>query len=116
MSYVNLINSNVSLAFNLVKDLAVDALIVKASRSDFDFTTGATDQTFTSLPAKAIFVEEKKSSKEVNTSVKTVMIKTRESGDISTLDKLSVSNVIWNFTNIVRSNGYITIAEVAREV
>lgn len=116
MSYVNLINSNINLAFNLVKDLAVDAFIVKASRADFNFSTGSSNQAYTNTPAKVIIIEEKKKSKEVNTTVKTAMIKTREAGDISTLDKLSITGVTWNFTNIVRSDGYITLAEIAKEV
>lgn len=116
MSYSALVDSNLNKAFNLVKDLAVDVILVKKTKSEFNFSTGEAEASSTSITTKAIFIEEKKTSKDVNSSVKQVMLKTKSVGDLTLFDTLQAGAVIWKFTNILKSDGYITIAEVSREL
>ena len=41
MSYKALIDSNLTLAFDMLKDLAVDVVLNESSNNDFNFATGA---------------------------------------------------------------------------
>jgi hypothetical protein len=117
MSYSNLINTNLNLAFRMLKDLAVDATLLRHQDVDFNFATGTHPALLTQIPIKIIEVESEKKSQEHNTVIKTVMIRNKElNGDINALDKISIGGVVWRCSNIMKSDGYITMAAIAKEV
>lgn len=116
MSYSNLINTNLNLAFRLLKDLAKDATLLRHQDVEFNFATGSHPSLLTQIPIKFIDVESEKRSQEHNTVIRTVMIRNKEiNGDINALDKLVVDGVTWRLSNIMKSDGYITLAAIARE-
>lgn len=122
MSYSALIDSNLIRAFNLVKDLAVDAVLIKNSKKDFNFATGIAESSNTQLPVKVIIMEDKKNargsepSKEVNSIVRQVMVRTKSVGDLTTFDSLLINGATWKFTNLLQTNTYITVAEISKEL
>ena len=60
MGYKQLIDSKVNLAFNLLKDLAVEAVLTKKTGQTFDFANLAVAATDTNLTVKVIEAEAKK--------------------------------------------------------
>jgi hypothetical protein len=116
MSYTKLIDKQLTLAFNKVKDLAVNAIVLKRTNGEFNFATGliASGAT-TQIHVKAIVVDQEKSSKDVNTEVRQVMFKTQEVTEITLLDKIVINDVTWAFSNMLKSNGYVTVAEISKE-
>ncbi len=117
MSYSNLINTNLNLAFRLLKDLAKDATLWRHSDADFNFATGTHPALITQVPIKLIEVKSEKKSQEHNTVIKTVMIRVKElDGDITALDKIAIGSETWRVSNIMKSDGYVMMADIAREV
>jgi hypothetical protein len=116
MSYSNLINSNLNLAFRMLKDLAQDAILIKHQDVEFNFALGSHPALLTNIPIKLIVVGTEKKSQEHNTVITNVMIRTKEIGDINGLDKISIGGVVWRCSNILKSDGYITLAAIAKEV
>lgn len=115
MSYVNLVNSKLTMAFNLVKDLAKDAVLVKRDNAVFDFASNAVVSGSSLVTVKCILIKAKTSSRSINTTVQEVMFKTSELNTITDLDKLIIDDVTWKFSNILQSDGYITVAQVSKE-
>jgi hypothetical protein len=117
MSYSNLINTNLNLAFRLLKDLAKDAILWRHTSVEFNFATGSHPALLTQVPIKLIEVKSEKKSQDHNTSIKTVMIRVKElSGDITALDKIEIAGETWRVSNIMKSDGYVMMADIAREV
>jgi hypothetical protein len=116
MSYSNLINTNITLAFKMLKDLAVDATIFKRSVSEFDFGSGVADLSTTSVAVKVIVIGSEKKSQEHNTVISQIMLRSKEVLDVTALDKITINGVSWRFSNILKSNGYIIVAAIAKEV
>jgi hypothetical protein len=116
MSYANLINSNITLAFKMLKDLAVDATIYKRSSTEFDFGSGVVDTSTSTVAVKVIVVDSEKKSQEHNTLITQIMLRSKEILDVTSLDKITINGVSWRFSNILKSNGYIIVAAIAREV
>jgi hypothetical protein len=117
MSYVNLIDSNLTMAFNLVKDLAKPAVLNKKGNVSFDFETGTTKTSNNSNTAiKVIVTDISKKSKEHNAVMRQVMFKAKGLGDIKMYDSLLIDNEVWNFGNFLKSEGYIIVAEIFKEV
>jgi hypothetical protein len=116
MSYSNLIDTNITLAFKMLKDLAVDATIYRRAVTEFDFGTGVTDLSTTTIPVKVIVINSEKKSQEHNTLINQIMLRSKEVLDVTALDKITINGVSWRFSNILKSNGYIIVAAIAREV
>lgn len=114
MGYARLIDTGLARAFNQVKDLAKDALLDKTTGSDFDFGTGETVGTKTTLPVKIIIVEAKNKPKEDSTSMVQMLIKATESGNLSSYDRITVEGVSYKVVQIVKTNGYLHVINVAK--
>lgn len=116
MSYVNLINSQLTKAFNLVKDLAVVATLQRKTGSDFDFGSATVSHTaIEETPVKVVLMDLKKKSETHNVIKKQVMMKSKDFVDISLYDSLTLSGVVWRFGPVLQSNGYLAVAEVFKE-
>lgn len=116
MSYRSLVDAQVRKAFNLLKDLAVDAVLNKKGAAAFDFGTG--EATLTSdgnIPTKIIEVEAKKPSKKTNVTEKTVMMKSQDVGDLNLFDTITVDGVEWKLGSPIKNDGYILITTMFRE-
>ena len=117
MSYRNLIDAQVRKAFTLLKDLAEDVVLTKATDASFNFGTGEAAITSPNpIVTKAVIVDTKKTSKDRNTKEKLVLMKTQYTGSITLYDSFTYKNEIWKFGDVISDDGHITIAHVFREV
>jgi hypothetical protein len=120
MSYKNLINTNLTKAFNLIKDLAEDVIFVKRNSTVFDFNAAdLKTSTTTQVVLKAIVINSKKNSKTDsghNTSKKQIMLKSKDVGDISLYDSLILNNETWKFGPVLQNTGFVILAEISKEV
>lgn len=116
MSYSSLINSNLNKAFNLVKDLAVDAVFTKKADKSFNFATRAVKSSSgETITSKVIVLDSKKPSKDRNTVTQQIMLKTIELGDLSLYDSVSINNISWKLGSFIKDDGFINIVELTRE-
>ena len=116
MSYKALVNSNVTLAFNLIKDLAEDVILVKSSDNDFDFETATASEKTVNISTKAVVIKDAKKSKAHNAIKRQVMFKTRNLGDLTAYDRVMIEGKEWRFGPMINNDGYTVLAEVYREV
>jgi len=117
MGYKALVNSQVRSAFNLIKDLAEDVTFVKKLDSSFNFNTlEAKVSSSVSVITKAVVTESKKVSEEHNAMNKLVMLKTQDIGDITAYDTLVLNGQNWKIGTSILSDGFVTIAEIHKEV
>jgi len=116
MSYSSLINSNLNKAFNLVKDLAVDATFTKRSDKSFNFATRTVKSSSgETITTKIIVLDSKKPSKDRNTVTQQIMLKTAELGDLSLYDSIMIGTTSWKLGKFIRDDGFINIVELERE-
>jgi hypothetical protein len=116
MGYKSLIDKNLSLAFNLTKDLATDITLLKKTSTDYNFATGAVDVLTTeTVTVKGIVIQTEKNSKERNTSKQQVMLKRADVGDITKYDTLQYDSKVWNIGEIPKNDGYIVLVDIYRE-
>ena len=117
MSYKALVDSNVTLAFNLLKDLAVDATLSKSGTVTFDFDTASNvESTRAELPIKAVVVDDDKKSDKSNSIVRQLLFKTRGLGDLNAYDRINIDGHEWQFGPLINNDGYTILAEIYREV
>lgn len=117
MGYQALIDSNLNKAFNLSKDLAKDVVFVRKPDPAFNFGTAeASFSTTQNVSTKAIIYESKKKSKEINTVIKELMLKSKEIGDATLYDSVTIDSQNWNIVSIPKNDGFVSIVEVSREV
>lgn len=118
MGYKSLVDSNITLAFNLLKDMAEDAVLNKSSSAEFDFGVGLmkTDNALKNLPIKAVVIDDDKTSKEHNSIKRQILFKTRGLGDINAYDTITIDGNLWRFGPKINDDGYTILAEIYREV
>lgn len=116
MGYLALIDANLNRAFNLAKDLAVDVTLTKQTNVGFDFSSATTTGTPTTLTAKGIIVEKKKTSKETNSVSTQLMLKSREVGDLTQFDTVQIGATTYRVGSVLKSNGHITLVELDKGV
>ena len=116
MSYSSLINSNITRAFNLVKDLAVDATFIKKSDKSFNFATRTVKSSNSeTITTKVMVLDSKKPSKDRNTVTQQIMFKTEDLGDLSLYDSILINTTSWKLGNFIKDDGFINIIEIERE-
>jgi len=116
MSYTALIDSNLTKAFNLVKDLAVLGTFNKKSGVSFDFTTGeTTTASTTTITTKVVIIDLKKTSDKSNTVRKQILFKSRNLEDLTFYDTITINGVIWKLGEIIHSNNFTTLLNIFKE-
>ena len=116
MSYQALIDANLNRAFNLIKDLAKDIVLTRQTNPNFDFGTGtAKFGTPVTVATKAVIIEDKKPNDNRNTIKRQMMLKTKEIGDINQYTTVSINNETWNIGDVIKNDGFITLADIHRE-
>ena len=116
MGYRAIVNSNVTTAFNMLRDLAEDVTLNESSGETFDFGTGETvagDNK--SVTVKAVVIQDDKQSTEHNTIKRQILFKTRGLGDINVYDSVVISGDTWRFGSTLNDDGYTVLAEVYKE-
>lgn len=115
MGYKQLIDSNLIRAFNMLKDLAVDAQFTRRTGQGFNFGTGVVSTTPENLIVKIVRVEEKKKNSQRNTAQQTLMLKTAQIGEVKQNDYFTISAEIWTVSAVPKNDGFITVVEVTKE-
>lgn len=117
MGFSNLIDSNLTRAFNLVKDLAIEAVFTLKSGTSFNFGNAETTHTSsTSSTVKAVVMESsKKKASSQNTIERTLMFKSKDLIDVSGYDSVAIAGEVWNVGQTVKNDGRITILSIYRE-
>lgn len=116
MSYRASVDAQVRKAFNLLKDLAVDAVLSKKSGADFDFGTGDVNLTSAgNISTKIVITDAKKTSKKTNVTEKIIMMKSQDVGDLNLFDTVTVDGVEWKLSAPIKNDGFILITGMFRE-
>lgn len=116
MSYKALIDSNLSLAFNLLKDLATEVVLTKKTVPQFNFGNGnaefGANQT---VITKAIEINSNKTSENRNTIQKELMLKSKDVGDLTNYTTVTINSNTWNLGEIQKNDGFILLVKIFRE-
>jgi hypothetical protein len=116
MGYQSLIDRNLSKAFTLVKDLALDAVFTKKSNLEFSFSTAEMNTPKNeNINAKIIVTETKKPANDRNTFEKIIMVKSKDVGDLNWYSTVKFENKTWNISSIQKNDGFVLMANVFRE-
>lgn len=116
MAYKGLMDSSLRLAFNQMKDLAELATFNKVSAKSFDFTSGdASVVTAAAVATKVVVIEASNPSQKSKTTTLTVMVKSKEIGEVKSLEKVSLRGAIWSVVKEIKTDGFIYVLELARE-
>jgi len=116
MSYTNLINKNLNLAFNLIGDLSTDFIFTKTENNSFNFSNSVVSSNTVSVATKGLVVKSEKNSQNTNVINKEIIVKSAELGDIKAFDSVSIQNTTWKLGNIIQDSGYIIRINIFREV
>lgn len=119
MSYKNLIDKSLRIAFLNLKDLAID-ITIESFVTTFDFNSGETANKGTKISVKAVNISNKKgkqndSSKDL-TDIKEVefMLKRPSSFDIKIGDVIIENSSKYTVARIVKDDGYISIVQAVK--
>lgn len=116
MSYKNLIDSKLKVAFNAVKDLAKEATLTKKNAASFNFGTGETELTNSeTVSTKIVVAQSAKKSADRNTINAQILLKSSEVGDLNNYATIAFESNIWNFSDIQKNDGFILVANIYRE-
>lgn len=117
MGYRTLIDKSLTLAFNLLKDLAVNITLIRKTNTTFDFSTAdVTKGTVANTIIKAVILDGTKTSPEHNANRKQIIFKSKGIDDITMYDSILLENETWKFGPIISNSGYIISAEIFKEV
>jgi hypothetical protein len=117
MGYTQLIDSNLALAFRLVKDLATDVQLVEKDVGEFNFSDSTIPATAsTTKNIKAVVIDTKKKSDIKNVLKKEILIQSRNISDLTIYDSVIISGVTWKFGPILANNNFTILAEIYREI
>jgi uncharacterized protein YaaQ len=116
MSYLRLIDNNLSKAFSLIKDLATDATFIKKSNTTFNFNTGiAKPKVSETVDAKVIIMDKLKRSRDRNTQSQQIMFKSNDVGDLTLYDSVIINEITWKLGAHIKNDGFINIIEISKE-
>ena len=116
MSYQTLIDNNLARAFNLIKDLAIDVVLTKKPNPTFDFGTGtASFSASQTITTKAVVIDIKKKAEDRNTIEKQLMLKSKETGDITRYATVQFDSKTWTIGEIPKNDGFIFLVNIYRE-
>jgi hypothetical protein len=117
MAYNALIERNVTLAFNLVKDLAVNVVFTKTTSANFDFNTASLNEVTGQVKTiKAILFDGKKPTKDATEIVKTIMFKSSDIDDVNLYDTISYKGKIFKIDAPIKDFGFIWIFNIIEEL
>jgi len=116
MSYRNLIDSNLRIAFKLLKDLVDDISIVKRSNSDFDFLNNEITASEETIYLKAIIIESTNSNSKSNSKKSQCLIQKSDVTTLSVGDVFNYKGLDYKITNSIKDDGSILLFDVEREV
>lgn len=116
MSYKNLINVNISLAFKLLKDLAEDGQLVKTTKGSFDFgNMTAASTAATPIPVKVIPTDQNTRSEDRKVKTYNLLFRVAEILTIDRGDKITLLGGTYTINSVIRSNRFIYFVDAVKE-
>jgi len=116
MSYRNMIDSNLRIAFKLLKDLVEDIYIEKITEASFDFETNEVVNNIERIYLQAIILDSSKNNSKTNSVRKQCLIKKSDVGTISVGDSFNYKNNIFKIVNSIKDDGSILLFDIEQEV
>ena len=114
MAYKSLIDSSLTRAYQLAKDLAEDVTFTKKS-GEFNFSTMETASADTSVVVKTIVTDGKQAKEDRSVKIKQLMFRSKDLGSISLFDTVVIQGETWKLGDVIKDSGYIIVAEAYRE-
>lgn len=116
MSYRAMVENNVDKAFKLIGDLAITVTLNKKTKATFDFNTLDVKTTLLSgIVTNAVMLTNDKRTAEHNTRSVSLMLKTKEIGDINLFDSVTIGTDVFKIGPIISTDSYITNVEILKE-
>lgn len=116
MAYLPLIDKQLRVAFNQVKDIAVIGYFRKRTNASFDFNTVTASETVsTAIPAKVIIIDGVKQDKGASRIKKQLMVKSKEIGELSQYDTVEINGKVWTISGQIKNSGFIYVLEIMGE-
>jgi hypothetical protein len=117
MGYRNLINTQLKLAFNAVKDLATVTTVVNKTNSGFDFNSkGVTVPRTANVSAKVVALDRREQGRAENkVTVRDCLLRQQEVGDVNEGDTISLDDGSYVVGPITNSEGFTISFEAFKE-
>lgn len=117
MGYRTLIEGNLTKAFKLMKDLAVQAVFTKKTSNTFNFGTGVVSEGTSDHPAKVVFIEDIKREGDTNVTARYIMFQTSDVGDINSFDTVRIGDNTYKIglpvgSGSLKSNGFTSLVNI----
>ena len=118
MGYKSLIDKQLKLAFTQLKDLAVNVKFVKKQGVGFDFIAGEASVASpdVELIVKVVFTDSQKVSEDHNAKRRSLMVKTKDVGDLTSIDYVMFEGKRWTINPEIQDTGFITNLSISREL
>ena len=114
--YKSLIDKQLALAFNQLKDLAKDAKFYKNSVAEFDFSTALVDTTPVEQPiVKIVELSTKEGNKNTSSIKKKIIFKTKDIQDLNIYSKVEIDSSMFTIVLPIKNSGYITTLDIIKE-
>jgi len=118
MSYLNLVDRNLTKAYSIIKDLAVTAHFHKKTNTSFDFNRGvAKTKDNGTISAPVVIIDNSNSSKDRKTQQMSIIFKSKDVGDfiLFEIETVTIGGVVWTIGKYIKSDRFISIVELFRE-
>ena len=113
MAYKALIDSQLVLAFNQLKDLAISVTFVRKTAESFDFSAGASPVINENVPnVKCVILEE---SKDKSVLKREILFKSKELGEIGDFSEVQIEDEVWKIGPVIAQKRYVTLLTVYKE-
>jgi hypothetical protein len=112
MAYKSLIAKQLTSAFNMSKDLAIDAIFSRPILQEFDFSTGELEPTTIELVTAKVIPSKIMKGKDVETMK--ILVKTQDITDITVFTEVKINNVDWSIILDIHSNSYTSLLQLSR--
>lgn len=113
MSYTALIDSKLTLAFKMAKDLAKTAVFTATASSSFDFSSAAAVKP--NKTSTSVLVIVTSTVKKQSTVTKTLMAKSSELPSLNSYDTVQLEGSEWKVGTVLKSEGAILVFEIVKE-
>ena len=115
MGYSALVERNIDKAFKLIGDLANTVTLVRKADS-FNFSTlNVKSVELANLVTLAVITVVKKPTTEHNVKATSMILKTKEVGDINLFDTVIVNSETYKIGPVVSTDGFLTMVEIFKE-
>lgn len=116
MSYSKLIDTNLTRAFNKLKDLAKVATVTKHTDVEFNFGSAEKTSSTQTISFKVVIISSKTDSVKTNTETSQILFKREGVGDLTTYDEIVIDGVSYKVGKSLKNDGYVALVTIVREL